>query len=143
MTVGGFVRSSVVNVMRPTKRLLVIQAVALMLAAGVCVASAGATRTGSKRGPLLPALWTRCSLHVKVSGFEVSPVEVRHLSCAQAKQAIERASVLLSPGGPIFSTRGYACRSRNILPRVDPSPVELPAAEFCSAARRGLSFVWD
>ena len=38
--------------------------------------------------------WTRCSLHVKVAGVEVSPVEVRQLLCAQASLAIRRASVL-------------------------------------------------
>jgi hypothetical protein len=89
-------------------------------------------------------LWTRCSIDVKIAIVEVSPVEVLHLTCAQADHAIKRARVLLSPGGPILSMRGYTCRSRNILPRVDPSPVELPAAESCTGAKHSqLSFIWD
>jgi hypothetical protein len=89
--------------------------------------------------------WTRCSpLEVKVASVEVSPVEVLHLTCAEAKNAIQRARVLLTPGGPIFATHGYACSSTNILPRVDPSPVQLPAAESCVGARhRHLSFIWN
>ncbi len=65
------------------------------------------------------------------------------MTCARAGRAIQRAHVLLSPGGPIFWTRGYACRSRAILPPVDPSPASLPAAEFCSRGQHQLSFVWD
>jgi hypothetical protein len=81
---------------------------------------------------------------VKIARVVVSPVEVLHLTCPQADHAIKRARVLLTPAGPIFSTRGYTCRSRNILPRVDPSPVELPAAERCTGANHSqLSFIWD
>ena len=40
--------------------------------------------------------WTKCSLHVKRAGVEVSPVEVLHLTCAQANQAIRRAKILLT-----------------------------------------------
>jgi hypothetical protein len=88
--------------------------------------------------------WTRCSLHLKVESVEVSPVEVLHMTCAQARHAIQRARILLTPGGPIFSTQGLACRSMGILPRVDPSPNELPAAERCTGAHlRRLSFIWD
>jgi hypothetical protein len=88
--------------------------------------------------------WTRCSLDVKVASVEVSPVEMLHLTCAQANHAIQRASILLTPAGPIFSTHGYTCRSTNILPRVDRSPIELPAAESCTGAKhRQLSFVWN
>ena len=88
--------------------------------------------------------WTRCSLHLKVASVEVSPVEVLHMTCGQARHAIQRARILLTPGGPIFSTRGFTCRSRGILPRVDPSPAELPAAERCTGAeQRRLSFIWD
>jgi hypothetical protein len=88
--------------------------------------------------------WTRCLPNAKVAGLELSPVEVRHLSCAQADQAIRRARVLLTPGGPIFSTRGYTCRSTSILPRFDPSPIELPAVELCTRAnRQQLTFVWN
>ena len=44
----------------------------------------------------------------------------------------------------MFSTHGYACSSTNILPRVDPSPSQLPAAERRTGAQhRQLSFVWD
>ena len=81
---------------------------------------------------------------MKVASVEVSPVEVLHLTCAQADHAIQRASILLTPGGPIFSTHGYTCRSTNILPRVDPSPIELPAAETGAGATQGqLSFIWN
>jgi hypothetical protein len=76
--------------------------------------------------------------------LSVSPVEVLHLTCAQAKHTIQRAKILLTPGGPIFSTHGYTCSSRNILPRVDPSPIQLPAAEHCTGAQhRQVSFIWD
>jgi hypothetical protein len=112
-----------------------------MLGAVLAVALA-ISASAAPRGPIM--LWTRCSLNVKVAGVEVSPVEVLHLTCAQADHAIIRARVLLTPGGPIFSTRGYTCSSRNILPRVDPSPIELPAAESCTGARHSqLSFIWD
>jgi hypothetical protein len=69
---------------------------------------------------------------------------VLHLTCAQANHAIKRARVRLTPGGPIFSTRGYQCSSRNILPRVDPSPIELLAAKSCTGAKHSqLSFIWN
>jgi len=88
--------------------------------------------------------WTRCSLHLKLASIEVSPVEVLHLTCGQARHAIQRARILLTPGGPIFSTQGFTCSSMGILPRVDPSPIELPAAERCTGAeQRRLSFIWD
>jgi hypothetical protein len=88
--------------------------------------------------------WTRCSLHLKVASVEVSPVEVLHMTCGQARRAIQRARILLTPGGPIFTTQGLTCRSTGILPRVDPSPNQLPAAERCTGAQqRRLSFIWD
>jgi hypothetical protein len=106
--------------------------------ATVFVSSAGAA------SPSPSTYWTECSSRVKVEGVEVSPVEVLHLTCAQANRAIRRARILLTPGGPIFSTHGYTCSSTNILPRVDPSPIELPAAERCTGAQhRQLSFIWD
>jgi hypothetical protein len=111
--------------------LVVVAATALANSAG------GASRV---RTPF----WTRCSLHVKVANVEVSPVEVKQIPCVQARRAIQRASILLTPGGPIFSTRGYSCRSTNILPPVDPSPIQLPAAEHCAGAKHShLSFIWN
>jgi hypothetical protein len=93
-------------------------------------------------GPI--TYWTRCSLHLKVASVEISPVEVRHMTCGQARHAIQRARILLTPGGPIFSTPGLTCRSTEILPRVDPSPNQLPEAERCTGAQqRRLSFIWD
>ena len=77
--------------------------------------------------------WTRCSLRVKLADVAVSPVEVLRLTCAQASHAIQQAKILLTPGGPIFSTHGYTCSSTNILPRVGPSPNQLPAAERWAA----------
>lgn len=107
-------------------------AVATVLASPAAVASPGIT------------FWTRCSLDVKVTSVEVKPVEVLHLTCAQADHAIRQARILLTPGGPIFTTRGYTCTSTNILPRVDPSPIQLPAAETCTgAAHHRMSFIWD
>lgn len=118
-----------------------VQLLGLMLSA--VVATVLATPAGAASpGPI--SYWTRCSLQVKVAGVEVSPVEVLHLTCAQAKHAIQLAKILLTPGGPIFSTHGYRCSSTNILPRVDPSPIQLPAAERCTGAKhRQLSFIWD
>ena len=114
---------------------------------GLTLGAAVATALASPAGAVSPrriTFWTRCSLDVKVASVEVSPVEVLHLTCAQANRAIQRASILLTPGGPIFSTHGYTCRSTNILPRVDPSPIELPAAETCAGAKHGqLSFIWN
>lgn len=133
------------------KRLLTVSVVGLVLAAGLWLGSGAATAVGSKPAghgskPVsgeAGAFWTRCSLHATMSGFEISPVEVLHMTCARAGRVIERGHVLDSPGGPIFWTRGYDCRSRAILPRVDPSPASLPAAEFCRRGSRRLSFVWD
>ena len=106
--------------------------------APVLAPAAGATSPG----PI--TYWTRCSLHLKVASVEVSPVEVLHMTCGQARHAIQRARILLTPGGPIFSTQGFRCSSMGILPRVDPSPIALPAAERCTgAAHRRLSFIWD
>jgi hypothetical protein len=93
-------------------------------------------------GPI--TYWTRCSLHLKVASVEVSPVEVLHMTCGQARHTIQRARILLTPGGPIFSAQGLTCHSMGILPRVDPSPNQLPAAERCTGAQqRRLSFIWD
>lgn len=133
------------------KRLLAVSVAGLLLAAGLWLGSGAATAVGSKpvahgsklvSGEVRP-FWTRCSLHVTMSGFEISPVEALHMTCARAGRAIERGHVLETPGGPIFWARGYACRSRAILPPVDPSPSRLPAAEFCRRGVRQLSFVWD
>jgi hypothetical protein len=111
---------------------------------GLILGAAVATVLVSPAGAASPSpitYWTKCSSHVKVAGVEVSPVEVLHL--AQANLTIRRASIL-TPGGPVFSTHGYTCSSTNILPRVDPSPIELPAAERCTGAQhRQLSFIWD
>jgi hypothetical protein len=99
---------------------------------------AGATSPGSI------SFWTRCSLDAKIGSVEVTPVEVLHINCAQAAQAIKNGRVALTPGGPIFSTNGYVCRSAIILPRFDPSPSELPAVESCtSASHHHLSFIWN
>ena len=113
----------------------------LILGAALATALVGPASAAS---PDPITYWTKCSLHVKRAGVEVSPVEVLHLTCAQANQAIRRARILLTPGGPIFSTHGYTCSSTSILPRFDPSPIELPAAERCTGAQhRQLSFIWD
>jgi hypothetical protein len=110
---------------------------------GTAIAMAPASPAGAA-APGTFSDWTRCSLHVRVAGVEVSPVEVSHITCAQAGNAIQRAKILLTPGGPIFTMHGYRCSSKSILPRVDPSPNELPAAERCSGAKhRRLSFIWD
>ena len=121
----------------PTRGALVVLmlsvAIATVLASPVSAISAGPT-----------TYWTKCSLRIKVARVEVSPVEVLHVTCAQAKHTIQRAKILLTPGGPIFSTHGYTCRSRNILPRVDPSPIQLPAAELCTGGQhRQVTFIWD
>jgi hypothetical protein len=110
---------------------------------GAAVATVLASPAGAvSSGPI--AFWSRCSLHAKVAGVEVSPVEVLHLTCAQASRAIQEARILLTPGGPIFSTHGYTCSSTKILPPVDPSPNQLPAAERCTGAKhRQLAFIWD
>jgi hypothetical protein len=134
---------------RHAKKLLALTAVGLISATGVGATAATATGVGATaatatgKAGAQPAFWARCSFSIQLSGVEVSRVEVVHLSCAQAKHAIQRAHVLLSPGGPIFSTRGYACRSTNILPRVDPSPIQLPAEELCRQGSRRVAFVWD
>ena len=126
------------------RRLLIFPAAGLALAAAILFGSGAATAVGSKPpAPRAPAFWTRCSLHVTVPGFEISPVEVLHTTCGAARKVIERGHILDTPGGPIFSTRGYACSSKAILPPVDPSPASLPAAEFCRRGSRRLSFVWD
>lgn len=125
-------------------RLLMLPVMGLALAAGLAFGTGAATAVGSKPpARRAPAFWTRCSLHVTVSEFEISPVEVLHTTCGAAREVIERGHVLDTPGGPIFWTRGYACSSRAILPPVDPSPSNLPAAEFCRRGSRRLSFVWD
>ena len=115
----------------------------LVLVLGAAVATVLASPAGaSSSGPI--TFWTRCSLQVKVAEVEVSPVEVLHLTCTQAGHAIQRAKILLTPGGPIFSTHGYTCSSTNVLPRVDPSPNQLPAAERCTGGEhRQLAFIWD
>jgi hypothetical protein len=150
VTVVGDVRSVVVKARKEltmgvkTRHAKKLLAVGVIAAGGVCAASTAATATAGKpTAQPVQASWVRCSLHIHLSGTEVSPVEVSHLSCARAKRAIQRGQVLMSPGGPIFSTRGYTCRSTSILPRVDPSPNQLPAAEFCRHGRNRLSFVWD
>lgn len=115
--------------------------VGLLLGAGVATVLAGPAGAVSS-GAI--TFWTRCSLRVRVADVEVSPVEVLHLTCTQAGHAIQGAKILLTPGGPIFSTHGYTCSSTNILPRVDPSPIQLPAAERCTGAKpRQLAFIWD
>lgn len=128
----------------PRRRLIMLRGAVLLglvLSAGfgpVLVHAAGAASSAPS------TYWTRCALHLKVASVEVSPVEVLHMTCGQAGRAIRRARILLTPGGPIFSTQGLTCRSTRILPRVDPSPNQLPAAERCSGAQqRRLSFIWD
>jgi hypothetical protein len=133
------------------KKLVTVSVVGLLLAAGLWLGSGSATAVGSKPAahgskPVsgeLGAFWKRCSIHVTMSGVEISPVEVLHMTCARAGRVIGRGHVLDTPGGPMFQARGYACRSRAILPRVDPSPSRLPAAEFCRRGRLRLGFVWD
>jgi hypothetical protein len=114
---------------------------ALSLTAALALALASPAGAAT---PRRITFWTRCSLDVKVASVEVSPVEVLHLTCARANHAIQRARILLTPAGPIFSTHGYTCRSTNVLPRVDPSPIQLPAAEMCAGSEhRQLAFIWN
>ncbi len=80
------------------KKLLVLAAVGLMLAAGVWGAAAAANAHGSK--PALgeaSAFWKRCSVHVTVWQFEISPVEVLHTTCGAARHVIERGHVRGQP----------------------------------------------
>jgi hypothetical protein len=125
-------------------RKVALATTALLALALVAVAWTGLARDAEATTPARITFWTRCSLDVKVGSFVVTPVEVLHLTCAQADQAIQSARVGVTPGGPIFSTNGYTCRSKIVLPRVDPSPSELPAVERCIAAgHHQLSFIWD
>ena len=83
------------------KRLLMVPLVGLLLAAGLWFGSGAATAVGSKApAHRATAFWTRCSLRIAVSEFEISPVEVLHMTCASAGRVIERGHVLDSPGGP-------------------------------------------
>jgi hypothetical protein len=110
----------------------------------VAVAWTGLARDARATSPARITFWTRCPLEVTVASVEVGPVEVLRLTCAQARQAIQSARIALTPGGPVFSTTGYTCRSRIILPRFDPSPIELPAVESCiDASHHRLSFIWN
>jgi len=114
------------------------------LAATAALTLVAAPAAGSAAAPRLPTFWTSCSMNVKESVVEIWPVEVLHLTCAQAEHTIKSAHVLLTPGGPLFSASGFACRSAGILPRVDPSPIQLPAKESCSDhSQRKLSFIWN
>jgi hypothetical protein len=116
----------------------------LLLLVPTAAAATGAARPARPTAHAPVKLWTRCSPHVTIGGFEAGPIEVLHLTCKEAADAIRHGHVLLTPGGPIFTTGGYACHSTNILPRYDPSPIELPATETCiSGKHRHLSFILD
>jgi hypothetical protein len=122
----------------PSKRAALVGLLLGAALATVLASPAGAVSSGPFN------IWTRCSLRVKVADVEVSPIEVLHLTCPRARHAIREAKILLTPGGPIFSMHGYTCSSTRILPPVDPSPNQLPAAERCTGAKhRQLAFIWD
>jgi hypothetical protein len=53
---------------------------------------------------------------VQIGSVEITPVDVLRLTCTRAAQAVKNGRVALTPGGPIFSTNGYACRSTISLP---------------------------
>jgi hypothetical protein len=63
----------------------------------------------------------------------VRRLQVSHLTCARAVRAIRRGKFALTPGGPVFSTRGFHCSS----------PVGPPlndAPRFTVCRRRGHAF---
>jgi hypothetical protein len=75
--------------------------------------------------------WKACSIHRSLSGTEVSRVHTSRMPCSQAAGAIGRGRVLLTPGGPMFSTAGYRCVGRNLQPTT-PAPSQLPALIRCT-----------
>ena len=113
----------------------------LILGAALATALVGPASAAS---PDPITYWTKCSLHVRRAGVEVSPVEVLHLTCAQANQAIRRARILLTPRRPDLLDAWVHMQLDEHPSARRSLPVELPGGGALTGAQhRQLSFIWD
>jgi hypothetical protein len=74
--------------------------------------------------------WTRCHGHPP----RVRNLQVSKLTCPKAEKAIRRGRFEQTPGGEIFSTRGFGCESS-----VGP-PREPPSFTLCSRRHHAFRF---
>ena len=106
------------------------------------VAASLAVMVGSGQAAPGHPVWTPCALRRTLSGTQIAELQVARMSCAQAAGAIRHARVLLTPGGPIFSSAGTACAARNLEPTT-PAPSQLPELVRCTARhQRAFRFIW-
>ena len=111
-------------------------------ALAVALAVALAAVVGSGHAAPRTPIWTVCSLRRTLSGTQIAELQVARMSCAQAAVAIKHARVLLTPGGPVFSSAGETCASRNLEPTT-PSPSQLPELVRCTSRhQRSFRFIW-
>jgi hypothetical protein len=83
-----------------------------------------------------------CSVSRRLAGTRISEVQALRVTCSQAARRIDRGRLLLSPAGPLFAVRGYACGERNLDP-VTPAPSQLPQLVLCTAGHRHeFRFIW-
>ena len=106
------------------------------------VAASLATAVGSGHAAPGRPIWTACALRRTLSGTQIAELQVARMSCTQAAGAIKRARVLLTPGGPIFSSAGQTCRATNLEPTT-PAPSQLPELVRCRGHRQqAFRFIW-
>lgn len=74
--------------------------------------------------------WTRCHGHPR----RTRALQASHLTCPSAKRAIRRGKFEVTPGGLIFTTRGFACESP-----VGP-PRDGPRFTVCRRQRQAFRF---
>jgi hypothetical protein len=112
------------------------------VAPGLVVLAALAVTAATGAGAEAAGGWKACSVHRSVSGTKISRVHASGMPCSEAAGAIQRGRVLLSPGGPIFSTSGYRCTGKNLHP-TSPSPSQLPALIHCTRGHgHAFRFRW-
>jgi hypothetical protein len=101
-----------------------------MISVAITVAALAVIGAGSAGGAPRGSAgqWTGCSGHPR----QVRHLQASRLTCAKAIKAIKRGKFALTPGGPLFSTRGFKCDSP-----VGP-PVDGPRFTVC--ARHGHKF---
>lgn len=111
--------------LRIAKPFLASALVSLLVLGGITQRSDGMLTTKT-----MARVWTRCQTHPR----GVQNLRASRLTCIGARKAIKRGKFEVTPGGQLFSTRGFHCESP-----VGP-PRNGPRFTHCRKGHRAFSF---
>ena len=100
--------------------------------------AAAASAQVSMAAPYLPCptVHPKLTIHAAGTDWTVTRLTALRLSCSQASAAVRTGVIELTPGGPIFHTRGFRCNS----PIGPPQSRATHRYFSCSRAQQRLKF---